>query len=210
MLRLIYARRWIVGCLSVFIIVTVPAVTALASNFGSGTYGSCQYNSCSISISSNTTVNLNVVPTGSGSCTVQSDDVAVLTDNSNGYSLTLSDNFTNTALTNGGNSIAASSGSFASPATLSADKWGYRVDGASGSGFGSGPTSAQSNVGLSSLSGILFAGPPASNLTADTLATTSAAADPAVHTTVWYGLCADTSQPSGTYSSQILYSAVTN
>jgi hypothetical protein len=174
--------------------------------YGSATYGVCSYGAaCSISVTSNGTVSLNVTPAAGGRCTIQSDSVAVLTDDSNGYTLTLADSGTNTALINGASSINATSGTFASPTALTADTWGYRVDGVGS--FGSGPTTAQSNISPPSW---LFAGVEPSTSSADTIASTSAAADPAQTTTVWYGACADTLVASGTYTSQVIYTAVAN
>jgi hypothetical protein len=173
--------------------------------FGSGTYGSCSYNNCSITISTSGTVSLNVVPTASGKCSVQEDSVAVTTDDSSGFMLSLADTATNSALTDGSQSLPTSSGTLAMPATLSNDTWGYRVDGIGG--FGAGPTTAQTNATLGSM---LFAGLQNSLGTPDTIANTSVVADPAVVTPVWYGVCADTTITDGTYTGQVLYTAVTN
>jgi len=88
---------------------------------------------------------------------------------------------------------------------LTASQWGYRIDGVGG--FGSGPTTTQSNIAINA---VKFAVIPSSSSTADTIAVTSVAANPAVDTNVWYGVCANTSLPSGTYTSQVTYTAVTN
>jgi hypothetical protein len=185
--------------------VVLPVFPAVAINFGNGTYGACQFSTCSISISSNGSLSLNVTPTSAGACTTQSDNVSVLTDDPSGYTLSLANSSTNTALTNGSATINSTSATQASPAALSADSWGYRVDGVGG--FGSGPTSAQSNASLNS---VLFAEVPASNNTPDVLADTDVSADPAVSTTAWYSVCADTNEASGVYSTQVTYSAITN
>lgn len=177
-----------------------------SGTYGSGAYGSCEYGvACSISLTSNGTVSLSVTPNSSGSCTIQSDSATVFTDDTNGYSLTLADSGTNTALINGSSTINATSGTITSPTSLSGNSWGYRVDGLGS--FGSGPTTSQSNVAHNST---LFAGIEASDQLPDTIATTSGAADPAVTTTVWYGACADTSVSSGTYTTQVIYTAVAN
>jgi hypothetical protein len=182
------------------------AIAYPSGEYGSGTYGSCEYGvACSISLSSNGSVSLSVTPTSSGSCTIQSDSATVFTDDTNGYTLTLADSGTNTALINGSSSISTTSGTITSPTTLTGNSWGYRVDGLGS--FGSGPTTSQSNVGHG---GMLFAGIEASDQLADTIATTSGAADPAVTTTVWYGACADTSVSSGAYTTQVIYTAVAN
>lgn len=177
----------------------------MAINFGSGTYGACQYNTCSISISTSGTVSLNVTPAPAGACTTQSDNVSVLTDDPNGYTLTLANSSTNQSLVNGSATINTTNATQASPAALAANSWGYRVDGIGG--FGSGPTSSQTNINLNSTT---FAQVPASNAPPDVLANTSVAADPAVSTTVWYSVCANTTETSGTYLSQVTYSAITN
>lgn len=187
------------------VLLLYPILPVSAILYGSGTYGACQYGTCSISISSDSNVALNITPTATGSCTIQKDAVSVLTSNSSGYALTLTDSSTNTALLSGASSISTTSATQASPAALTVNHWGYRVDGVGG--FGSGPTTAQTNISIGST---LFAGLPASNATASTIASTSTAASPAVVTNVWYGVCANTSVASGTYTSQVTYTAVTN
>jgi hypothetical protein len=186
-------------------LLVISALPVRAINYSSGTYGSCQYDNCSITLISNGSVNLNVTPTPGGACTVQSDIAAVFTDNSNGFSLTLSNSTTNTALVNGASTINASSGTVASPAALTPNAWGYRVDGTGG--FGTGPTSAGTNIPPNSTT---FAGPPASNLTAHTIANTAAPANPTVNVEVWYGVCANTSVINGSYTTAVTYTAVTN
>jgi len=147
-----------------------------------------------------------VIPGASTTCTVQSDSVAVTTDSSTGYTLTLNDNDTSNQMpgSNGG-TIDALSGTNASPALFSVNKWGYRVD--DNGGFGSGPTAASSNSGLPSAT---FAAVPLSSATPDTIATSVAPADPALTTSVWYGLCASASTLNGSYSDSVLYTAVVN
>jgi len=192
----------------VLVLIALPTLSASALNFGSGTFGSCQYNTCSITLSSDVIVNLDVTPQPPpGTCTVQNGVASVLTDDSNGFTLTLGDASTNTALVNGSASIPAESGTFASPASLQSDTWGYRVDGAGS--FGSGPTTVESNS-LAPSSTPVFAAIEASNQTADTIANTSTAADPAVNVNVFYGACADTAIVPGEYSTAVTYTAVTN
>lgn len=202
--------RWFGAILMVLLLLFMPGDSLVAAYtsgaYGSGTYGSCQYSAaCSITISSSGSLALNVTPTLSGACTIQSDTVSVLTDDANGYTLTLNDSSTNTSLVYGGASINATSGSFASPAVLAANAWGYRVD--SLGSFGAGPTTSQTNVAPTSGT---FAALESSTATPDTLANTSAVADPAQNTTVWYGVCANTTVASGAYTSQVIYTAVAN
>lgn len=198
------AWRWPL-LLTAALLLAVPAIPVFAVEYGSGLYGACQYGSCSITIGSSSNVSVNVTPSSSGSCTIQNDSVSVLTSSSTGYSLTMVDSSTNTSLLKGSDSIASTTATQASPSALSANTWGYRVDGIGG--FGSGPTSAQNNT---SMGATTFAGVPANNGTPATIASTSVPANPAVVTSVWYGVCANTSVPNGTYTTQITYTAVVN
>lgn len=189
-------------------ILTAPAVRADTTDstvYGSGNYGSCDFGSCTITLTSGGSTTLNVAPTPSGKCTVQSDTASVLTDSTSGYSLTMTTSTTNNAMTSGSGSITASSGTAGSPVTLAANTWGYRVDGLAG--FGVGPTSAQNNGSTPS---VTFAGVPPSNLAGTQVASSNSPANPAVNATVWYGLCANSSVPADTYSVTVTYTAVTN
>lgn len=152
---------------------------------------------------SNGTVTANVTPTGAGAQTIASDTLTVSTNNTLGYTLQIADSDATTTLVSGSDSIAASSGTQASPVAQSANTWGYRVDGLGG--FGAGPTSGQNSAAISSLT---FAGMPA-NSSPNTIKSTSTTASNDT-TTVWYGVTADTSQPTGTYSDTITYTATAN
>ncbi len=155
-----------------------------------------------ISISSSGTVTLNVTPVSGGSQTSASDTITVSTNNASGYNLTLADSDANTDLVNGGNDIPAHAGTQASPSALANNTWGYRVD--SIGGFSTGGA-VESNVTTST---ITYAGVPASGAP-NTIKTTgtTAAGDT---TTVWYAVKADTSNPNGTYSDTVTYTATTN
>jgi hypothetical protein len=149
------------------------------------------------------TVNDNVVPSGSGAQTINSDTVTVSTSDVSGYTLTLQETSASTSLVSGGNSIPHSTGTQSSPTTMAANTWGYRVD--SLGGFGSGPTSSTSSTAIGSLT---FAGVPASG-SPNTLKTTSGTATNDT-TLVWYGVAANTSTPSGTYTNSVTYTATAN
>ncbi|MEO8785133.1 MAG: hypothetical protein ABI221_02350 [Candidatus Saccharimonadales bacterium] len=176
----------------------------LAILYGSGTYGNCTYDGCSITITTSGTINIDALPTAGGSCTTQKDTVAVLTHSGTGYSLTATSSTTNTNLVSGGNNIPTSGGTIASPSPLS-NSWGLRVDGLGG--FGAGPTTPQTNGTTSSVG---FAGLPPSSGTPLSLASTTGYNASTVNTSVWYGICANTTVPSGTYTSSVLYTAVVN
>jgi hypothetical protein len=189
------------------LVVATPALVGAQSTYGSGTYGTCTYNACGITFGSDPTVNIDVTPAaGATTCSVGSGQVQVSTDSSTGYTLSMADTDTDTALENGGTgTIASAAGTSASPVALSANKWGYRVD--SINGFGAGPTSAISNA---SIPAVNFAAIPSSAATPDTIATSTSAASPYVSTYVWFGLCADASQPNGAYSDSVTYTVVVN
>lgn len=150
------------------------------------------------------TVNVNVTPTGSGAQTIASDTLTVSTNDPLGYTLLISDSDTNTSLVSGGNNLTASTGNQTTPIAQVVNTWGYRVD--SVGGFGAGPTSGQSSAAMSGT--IKFAGVP-SSASPNTIKTTSSTASNDT-TTVWYGVAANTSQPSGTYSDTITYTATAN
>ena len=150
------------------------------------------------------TVNLNAIPTGAGVQTSSSDTITVSTNNSAGYTLSLNETAASTALVSGGNSIPAISGStFATPVALTANTWGYRVDGIGG--FGAGPTTSISNAAI----GAVKYAPVPATASPQTLKTTGTTATNDV-TTVWYSVAVNTATPSGTYTNSVTYTAVTN
>jgi len=201
-------RRLLISAGALVIIgLTGSILPVHALNYGSGTYGTCQYNSCGISVTSSGSVTLDVAPSAGTKCTVASDTVSVLTDSSTGYTLQINDNDTDNRLNGAvhGSNISASSGSAGTPATLAGNSWGYRVDATSG--FGAGPTNSQSSGSVPSLT---FAAVPVSSGSPDTIASSSSAADPAVNTQVWYGVCVDTSLVSDSYTDSLVYTALVN
>ena len=155
-----------------------------------------------ISITTSGTVGVNVTPTGAGSMSSDSDSVSVSTNNSAGYTLTLADSDANTNLVNGGNNSAAHTGTQASPTVLANNKWGYAV--AAVGGFDA-SYATLTNVASSTTK---WAGVPASG-SEETIKTTAATASNDT-TTVWYSVKADTSNPNGTYTDTVTYTATTN
>lgn len=187
--------------ISTFLIVSQ---TSKASLYGRGSYGNCTYqDDCTITASTLGTVNLNITPSSSGVYTIDTDTVTVTTNSSNGYNLQLNVNSsTSNALVSGSNNLNASSASDSSPAVLPNNTWGYRID--DFSGFGAGPTTAQSNQPSSTLS---FAGVPLS-IAPTTIKTTATSAPSGDSTSVWYGVHATNTQPSGLYTIDVTYTAV--
>ena len=152
---------------------------------------------------SNGTVTANVTPTGSGAQTIASDTITVSTNDTLGYTLQLADSDATTTMASGSNTLAASTGTQTTPIAQTVNTWGYRVDGVGG--FGAGPTSGQSSGAIGALK---FAGVPASG-TPNTLKTTATTASNDT-TTVWYGVAANTSQPTGTYTDTVTYTCTAN
>ncbi len=197
-----FVGLYVLGVLTIVFMAISPTQ---GIGYGKGLYGTCQFGTCSITLSTSGTITPNITPGVSTTCTVVSDQVSVQTGASTGYTLQVSDSDSDTSLNrSGGGAITAISGTRSSPATLSSSKWGYRVD--SIAGFGAGPTSAVSNVSVPS---VQFAGIPALG-SPDTVATTSSAAPVAQITPVWYGVCTDPSVPSGAYTDTVTYTALTN
>jgi hypothetical protein len=149
------------------------------------------------------TVNVNVVPTGSGAQTIAADTVTISTNDTSGYTLQLGETGAGGTMVSGGNNIPASSGSQASPVAESANTWGYRVD--SIGGFGAGPTSGQASAAIGA---IKFAAVPATGSPNTIKATSGTASNDT--TSVWYGVAANTSQATGTYTNSVTYTATAN
>jgi len=189
------------GLIAVAGTVLVPAAVFAATNSANTTINASV--AAVISLTTSGTVTLNITPTASGSASSASDTVSVSTNRSSGYNLKIADSDTTLTLQNGANTIGAASGSFASPAALGNNTWGWRVDTAGT--FGAGPTSAQTNVSV--LSGT-WAAIPSSSSPATIKTTASTATNDA--TTVWYGAMADTSKVDGTYTDTVTYTATTN
>lgn len=188
-------------------ILIAPALADAQNAYSAGTYGACEYNSCGITLGADATAVIDVTPSaGSTSCSVAKADVQVLTDSSTGYTLSITDSDTDTTLKNGGSgTIAATSGTAASPSTLTTNTWGYRVN--SISGFGAGPTSP---LASGAIPAVTFAALPSSAGTPDTIATQATPSNPSTITSVWYGVCVNASIPNGAYSDAVTYTVVVN
>jgi hypothetical protein len=195
----VFKLIFIAGTSFIFIVGSTAAVSALTA---STTISSAI--SAVISLSTNGTVNVNVVPTGAGAQTIASDTATVNTNDSGGYTLQLGETGAGSTLVSGSNTIPTSSGTQTTPVFMAANTWGYRVDGLGG--FGAGPTSAVGSVAISG--SLKFAAVPASG-SPNTLKTTSGTATNDT-TSVWYAVAANTSQPSGTYTNSVTYTATAN
>jgi hypothetical protein len=103
----------------------------------------------------------------------------------------------------GANNIAAHTGTFAAPTTLGNNTWGYRI--VSAGGFGASAYSGETNQAGSTST---WAGVPSSASPIQVKSTGSTATNDV--TTVWYGVKATSSQPNGTYSDTVTYTASTN
>jgi hypothetical protein len=189
---------------SLTLLVALLATPAVAGAATTSTTVNSAIGSVISVFTSSGTVNVNVTPTGSGAQTIASDTLTVSTNDALGYTLQISDSDTNTNLVSGGNNVPASSATQGTPVAQTVNTWGYRVD--SIGGFGAGPTSGQNSAAVSG--SIKFAGVP-SSAAPNTIKTTATTASNDT-TTVWYGVAANTSQPSGTYSDTITYTATAN
>lgn len=153
--------------------------------------------------SSGGTVNVNVTPTGAGAQTIASDTITVSTNDSAGYTLQLAETGAVGTLTSGANTIPASAGTQTTPLAMAVNTWGYRVDNIGG--FGAGPTSGASSQAIGAAK---FAAIPAT-ASPNTIKTTTGVATNDT-TTVWYGVAANTSQPTGTYTNSVTYTVTAN
>ncbi|MEO7905193.1 MAG: hypothetical protein ABIR91_05380 [Candidatus Saccharimonadales bacterium] len=156
----------------------------------------------SIGLTTSGAVPISLTPTAGGVVSSASDAVSVSTNNSAGYTLTLSNADAVTNLISSGNTIAAHAGTFTTPTALASNTWGYRVVGAGG--FTATAYSAESNA-VSSTS--TWAGVPALASPQELKSTSTTASNDV--TTVWYGVKANTSLASGAYSDTVTYTATT-
>lgn len=155
-----------------------------------------------ISITTSSTVTLNLTPTAGGVVTSSSDTVTVNTNRTAGYTLTLEDADATTTLVSGSDTFTAHTGTFAAPTALSNGTWGYAV--ASAGGFDASYSTETNNASSTSK----WAGVPASG-SGVTLKTTGSTATNDT-TTVWWAAKANSSQPNGTYTDTVTYTATTN
>jgi len=156
-----------------------------------------------ITMTSGATVAFTMTPASWGGVAESnaSNTVTVNTNNSTGYVLKLKDSDATLTLTGAAGSIAASANTFASPAVLATNSWGYGVGGL---GTFSASYSSQTDVTSSTLK---YAGIAATDATLKTTAVT-AAGDV---TTVWYGAKIDTTKATGAdYTDAVTYTATTN
>lgn len=149
------------------------------------------------------TVAVNATPTAGGVQTINNDVVTVSTNDAAGYTLKIAETTASGVLVSGGNSIPATTGTFATPIAQTANTWGYRVDGAGS--FGAGPTSQVTNVAIGAAK---FAAVPAT-ASPDTIKTTATTASNDT-TSVWYGVAVNTATPSGSYTNSVTYTAIAN
>lgn len=185
------------------LLLNVPVVSAVT--YSAGIYGACQFSSCNITLTTEPSLNMPVTPSANSvRCTINEHTVSVSTGSTTGYTLLVSDSDASAALQGVYNSIQPLSGTSSSPAILTANTWGYRVD--NSNGFGAGPTATGQNI---TIPDITFAGMPLTTAP-DILKSTTSAASTADVTSVYYGLCLDYSVQSGEYSDGIEYSALIN
>ena len=166
------------------VLATLPVVTAHAATQNTNsTINAVIGEVISLSVSGNVTIS---ATPGAGVAT-GSHDVTVGTNNTTGYTLSLASSATDTTLAKAPDLIAASSAPFDTPAVLAADTWGYR---------------------LSIFTADTYAGIVSNAATAPTLKTTTAPVAAEVTPVTW-GVNVTAAKPSGTYTREVTYTAVT-
>lgn len=196
----------IVSALAIVAVASSPIVASAASNSANTTINASIADV--ISISTGTTVSLSLTPTAGGVVTSASDTVTVSTNRTSGYNLGIADSDATTTLASGGNSFAAHNGTKAAPTALANNTWGFAVaTGTTGIGTNGFDASyaTETNAGSSTSK---WAGVPASG--SPIMIKTTAAAATNDTTTVWFAAKANSSQPGGTYTGTVTYTATTN
>lgn len=151
-----------------------------------------------ISVSSIASVAIAITPTSAGAEALASDTVTVDSNDADGYDLTLSNadtaltmtGYKDDNVTTNGSTLAAASGTYATPAALANNSWGWRVDG----------------LGTFGVSGTTtYAGVPSSATPQNIKTTTTTAA--AEVTTVKYAAKVNLAVPNGVYRDTVTYTA---
>ena len=155
--------------------------TAAAAPFGEGAFGAdVPFGSAtSLSIALGGNVNLALTPSGSDFTGTGSNTVTVTDTDPVGYALYMYA-ANGTSMTNGSSTIAASANTTEGP--LAVNTWGYNTDGSA------------NYLGISSTPTLIKSG--------------SGPFESGDNTTVTYGVLADVTQPEGSYSVNITYTAV--
>lgn len=200
MKKTINIKKVVIGSALALVVVATP-LTAFAATDSQNTTINGVIASV-ISMTTSSTVTINVTPVSGGSQTSASDTVTVSTNNASGYNLTLADSDATTTLVNGANTISAHTGTQAVPTALANNSWGYAV--ATVGGF----DASYSTITNATSSSTKWAGVPATG-SPNTLKTTAVTASGDT-TTVWYAVKADTTKPNGTYADVVTYTAATN
>ena len=146
-----------------------------------------------VSISSDSNLNVNLTPTSSGVVNTATDNVNIYTNTPNGYQLYLNsttgstDIYNNTDTEQERNHFTATTGTKASPVSLTSNSWGYSL--------ASSPTTFSKVEASSSASDSLISSGSKTSGTGDNLGVT-------------YGFKADTKLTPGTYTTSVTYTAV--
>lgn len=135
-----------------------------------------------ISVTSSPTVAISVTPTSAGAEATASDSVSVDSNDADGYNLTLENDATLTMAGSQGGTLAKTPGTFAIPAALGTNTWGYR---------------------LASFTAGTYAGVEDA---AQNIRSTTTTASGEI-TTVTYGVKVSTSVPAGVYTDTVTYTA---
>lgn len=187
-------------------VATAPVTVSAASQTANTTINATV--NAVISMSTASPVALSMTPSGSGVVTSASDTVTVSTNNTLGYNLTVADSDATTTLTSGANNFTATSGTKTAPIALTNGTWGFAVatgtTGIGTNGFDASYSTETDNTTSTSK----WAGMPASGSPMLLKSTSTTASSDA--TTVWYAAKASVSQPTGTYTDTVTYTATTN
>jgi hypothetical protein len=194
------------GVVAIVGVVASPVIASAASQSANTTINATL--GSSISVSTSTTVAISATPTSGGVVSSNSDSVTVSTNNTTGYNLTLADGDATRNLVSGSNNIVPEADAPAAASTLDSNAWGFALaSGTTGIGtntFDSSYSAETNNASSTSK----WAGIPATGSPFTLKTTSSTASNDA--TTVWYAIKVTTSQPNGTYSDTVTYTATTN
>ncbi len=161
----------------------------------------------SIAITQSGNVSFDIIPVSGGAQSSGNHTVTVTTNHPTGYLMTLGDADATTVLTDGSNTIAAHTGTVASPTALANNTWGFAIATASMTGVTNAFDASYTNFTDQTSSTTKWAG---ITVSAVNIKSTTVAAGSGDATVVNYSAKADTTKPVGAYVDTVTYTATTH
>lgn len=154
-----------------------------------------------------------ITPTASGRMSAATDSLSVSSNDTSGYKVTIEMTGSTNTLSSGSNNISAASGTTTNPAVLTSNTWGFCVPNNSGNGsYTVGlnwPGTCDGSLSSAAISTGKYAAVPVAG-SPFILFNTASSSVGTYNTVVTFAAAVDNTQPSGTYTGTVVFTAVTN